>query len=533
MTSLAERCAAWTDSDMSSIPDQRQSGNAWQQRGPPSYIVSRNNGFPALGGGGATGDDSKTVASATSASTIGGNKGGNATVATQMTDMSTIETMITERATAIQQELRNHIDLQIQKAAEYNQCNIDKLNTKVDEASNQIASLSQSLSESITNSVTESTNSRFQTLEASARQMQQIMETLTQQVSQGFAEARQTSLAQQHQQQHYVPDQYPQQWQQGPHPNQYNHGGGNHHGPYQQQYQHQQAPINYNHQQQIHLNTTRHHQNQQFPHTPTRTQEQNQSNEATNTEELDDANQYDGGGETRADDNTTNASNNQTQDQQTAPVHRKAANDTPPPAQETQVSNQYGSRFQTMIGYHEQDDAVSTASTHWLIDRLTGERLEYAPMLDAEYLRMTRQDLGFPEWPAQQEPPYVHYPPPYHRYSVYGRSHPYYETAQLSPHPYWDPASVIAQERIHYATNAQVQNFPSTPDSALISTTSTDYFHSPTPPPSSITMDDRPSNEGALFSPAFVETAEDLASRFESQANNIEASGQEPGGETE
>ena len=201
MSILGSRCAEWSDKEFDAIPNRRASTNAWQQRGPPSYIVSHNNNETGAG-------DEKTVATATSIGSAIDK--GNGTVMTQLTNVSTIEAMITEKTEAMQKQLQEHIDAQLRQAAENNQAHIDKLNAKVEDTSNQISQLSQSLPASITSLVTESTNVRFEAFE-------QTLARLMHQVTNGFAEvARNMQPAQSTQ-----PPQFQAQYN---HSNQYNSG---------------------------------------------------------------------------------------------------------------------------------------------------------------------------------------------------------------------------------------------------------------------------------------------------------------------
>lgn len=197
------------------------------------------------------------------------------------------------------------------------------------------------------------------------------------------------------------------------------------------------------------------------------------------------------------------------------------------------------STLQSWPGYFEDDHEIaSTDSEHWLVNQVTGDRIEYtAPCeRDDEYLERARKDLGLPEnpkWPNPYQPPYHQLPPPYLHYTAYGRSHPYYEMLP-PPIPYWDGESMIEQERLHFISQhprmqneggysphhrSHDPNNMTTADSYLNPNSSDNNLRTTTPP---------------IFSPAMpANLTERVEEQCDNNKENMEASGPEPGGEAE
>ena len=255
---LDGRCTERSNKELSAIPNRQPLTNVWQQRAPPNYVVSHNDS--------GTGDE--TVVTTTSAgSTI---DKGNGTVATQRTDMSTIEAMITEKIEAMHQQLRDHINAQIQKV--------------------------------VASSVEEFTKRTDQTLSL-----------LMQQVTQGFAEVMRTQLMTQQQQYTTGDDQGPTQT------SAYSDYIGDD-SPYQQHYQTTNYP----------QPTSYQNDPTQQNHDPAASTQQNTN---ATTDNIGQRAQYAEPQSERMSNDSTTRTTNSTAEQQTTHVCREADN-APPPAQE-------------------------------------------------------------------------------------------------------------------------------------------------------------------------------------------------------
>ena len=548
MSELGSRCAAWTDKEFEAIPNRRPSTNAWQQRGPPSYIVSHNN---EAGAGG----DEKTVVTTTSAGSAIDK--GSGTVVTQLTNISTIETMIVEKTEAMQKRLQQLFDLQIRQTAEQNQAQIDKLNAKVEETSNQITQLSQSLPISISHSVAEATNARFESFESS-------LSALMDQVRTGFEDARRNT-------QPTTPS-HPPSTNTAQFHARFNNAGFNSGGSssWQQEYQfndespQMQQSMNYSQTQSTIYDTPQVYQNYGL-------QQQQQQQQYPYQQHPESSDQYQDWNNAQSQINDGNNINQHmlaTSAGQSAPPHRKvnetptdttADNESPLATQEDHVEGGIQGppdtpeqptqlAFQSPTGYTDDDEIGSTESIHWLVDQATGKHVPYtAPTdRDEDYMNRMRMECGIPSnpnWP-NGVPLYLQQPPPFLHYSTYGHHHPMYQASSYSPPlSYWDQNFILEQERLYFIQlHPQLQNSnPTTPASMAMTEEDTVYDQTPDTPHRSNRMEesyDTPNATGstaqAEFSPE-VTTAENLANRFEKVDNNdkIEASGQEPGGETE